>query len=147
MKIRCKVLVVLTILSVVPFASAGAQPRPDLTDVDYEGTWASNTAVRDSTYGSTFLHVKRVAENRYFVMSTSNTLDFFTYVGGGFIRDDGFLQVHSDKGDTWLYTPTQMFGRPDEISMTDLDNIESFNVYVRIEDKFTEWPFPTAPEK
>ena len=115
---------------------------------DYEGTWASNPAVRDSTYNSTFLRIERLGPNRYLVISVSTEPGPFTFVGGGFINEDGFLQVSLGEGGAFLYTPNRRSGAdPNVIVMGDLSLDDSWNRFMRIDQKFTEWPFPTAPEK
>jgi hypothetical protein len=125
-----------------------AQSARRAIDFDYEGTWGSNPAVRDSTYNSTFLRVERLGPNRYFVISVSTAPGPFTFVAGGFINENGWLQVTLEEGGTWLYTPNHRSGAdPNVIIMSNLALEESFDSFMRIDQKFTEWPFPTAPEK
>ena len=115
--------------------------------VDYTGTWASDYVNTVSTHGATFIHIEKMENNRYFVISFSNAVPIFTFIGGGFLRDDGFLQVKTDTGQIWLYTPAHVRGYDESLSMSNLDNVDSFSTFVRLDRKFTDWPFLEPIEK
>lgn len=115
-----------------------------ISQVEYAGTWATNTANSKTTEGATFIHVERLSLNQYFVISFSNEQPFFTYVGGGFIRADGFLQITTDTGDVWIFTPAWVRGHKEALAMSDSSNEEVLGTYIRISTKFSTWPFPES---
>ena len=127
--------------------TALAQQTTSGDEANYVGTWASNYVRTTSTAGATFVHIERLAENRYIAISFSNEQRRFSFVGGGYVRDDGVLQITTDTGHTHLYTHKSVGGYAEALSLTDPNYVEFFGPYIRIAGKFTEWPFPETIDK
>lgn len=111
-------------------------------DADFTGSWATNYSNNMSVDNAVYLHIEKISENRYFAISVSKASPIFTYIGGGFIRDDGFLQITTDSGQIWIFTSAVVRGHKESISITNLANEESFGTYIRLYRKFNTWPFP-----
>ncbi len=110
--------------------------------INFSGTWASNYLENTSTDFATFIHIEEVYTNSYLIISYSNESNYFSYVGGGFVTDDGILQVTTDKGFVHLFFEGNVRGEDEALALSDPEYIEIFGPYIRIEDKFSSWPFP-----
>ncbi|MBI9100649.1 MAG: hypothetical protein JEY91_19410 [Spirochaetaceae bacterium] len=137
-----KLILICVYVIFLQFSGVFAQQTSTNDIVDYSGTWASNYLDQTSTDYATFLHIEKIENNRYLVVSYSNESNWFTYVGGGFIREDGFLQVTTDKGAVHLFFEYIVRGHNEALGLTDPERIETFGPYIRIDKKFTKWPFP-----
>ena len=119
----------------------------EIQDIDYSGDWAISDGDYSSTQGGFFLSIKKLRnQNKYFIISVNTKNSIFTFVGGGFVREDGYLQIRTDNGVDWLITPAFSTRHNRAISITNLYNIDSFGMFIPIESKFIEWPFPTGEE-
>jgi hypothetical protein len=109
---------------------------------NYEGHWASNILNVDSSEDTTFISISRYQnENKYLIISYSTSSPRFTYVGGGYIREDGFLEISTTEGRNWLLTPGYSSQYNEALSISNLANVETFDSYYRFEEKFEVWPF------
>jgi hypothetical protein len=120
----------------------------DLGGDIYVGTWASNYLNRDNADNATFVHIERIAPNRYIVVSVMNPRDRYdhlTFIGGGFMRDDERLEITTTTGEVWLFSrEVWVRGRSEAMDMS-RSGAEEDEILVRIQEKFGRWPFPDAP--
>lgn len=134
----------ILLITTTMFSLYGQQtPRQQ---VDYVGTWASDNGDSQTVNNAIFVSITYLEDqNRYFVTSVSTASSFLNFVGGGFLREDGFLQVTTDKGGVLLFTPAFSARHREAIAMS-IQDIESWN-FIRIEEKFDTWPFPVETQK
>jgi hypothetical protein len=132
--------IITLVVAMLEIATIHAQSQSVSTPFIFEGFWASNVNVSDSTKESTFLSIQKYAQNRYVVVSVSTLYDRYTYIGGGYIRSDGVLIFKTDKGDTWTLSQGYMRGGKDTIGLSTAKMDEVFDTYVRVTEKLKSWP-------
>ena len=136
-------LLILAALVIAGSGPSGAYAQDRSPSGDFEGTWASSNGDFQTTANALFISISRLElGNRYFVVAVSNASPVFTFVGGGFVRSGGFLQVTTDQGAVWLLTPAFSSRQTRAISISNLRNVESFGTLIPLSEKFEDWPFP-----